>query len=156
MRAACGKTLAVAAMVCFASLSVAAAQTVHIEDIRVQLFYENTGLLSDDFTKKKNLDLWNTTIGEGGSGGPARSFLASIVLRSKPNSFLKQEVVVTVMDDRKKVKLMERRFNGLLFDKEGQLVKPVFVENRTCSPTTISAGINKSTKQVALPFECGE
>jgi hypothetical protein len=148
--------LALSAAAWLASLAAAAAQTVQVEHIRVQLFYENSGQLSDDLTKKKDLALWNTIIGEGDSGGPATAFLASVVLKSKPSSLVKREVVVTIMDDKKKAKVMERRFGGLSFGKDGLLVKPVLVENRTCSPTNISVSTGTSTKSVALPFECGE
>jgi hypothetical protein len=150
------KIIILAAAAFLTASAAAETQTVHLDDIKVQLFYEDSGLLSDDLTKKKDMALWNTIIGEGSSGGPAKSFLASIVLRSEPNSFLKQEVVVTIVDDRKKVKLMERRFGRLWFGKDGRLVKPVFVENRTCNPTTITVSIKRDSKQVTLPFECGE
>jgi hypothetical protein len=146
--------MVLAAIVCLAS-EARAAEAVQIEDIRVQLFYEDSGQLSKDLTKKE-LALWNTIIGEGDSGGPARSFLASIVLRAKPNASVKGEAVVTVTDDKKKVKVMERRFSQLNFEKNGLLVKPVLVENRTCSPTSITVSVGKTTKSVALPFECGE
>jgi hypothetical protein len=145
------------AVVCLAGLQPSSAQTVEVADIRVQLFYEDSGQLSaDDLTKRKDLALWNTIIGAGDAGGPARSFLVSIVLRSTPSSFLKREAVVTVTDDKKKTKVMERHFRGLLFGKDGQLVKPILVENQTCSPTTIRAVIGARTKSVTLPFECGE
>lgn len=147
--------LVLAAATCLPS-QARAAEAVQVEDIRVQLFYEDSGQLSKDLTKKKDLALWNTIIGEGDSGGPARSFLASIVLRAKPNASVKGEAVVTVTDDKKKVRVMERRFSQLNFEKNGLLVKPVLVENRTCSPTSITVSVGKSTKSVALPFECGE
>ncbi len=58
------KIIAVAATIWLASLGAAAAQAVQVENIRVQLFYENSGQLSDDLTKKKNLALWNTISGK--------------------------------------------------------------------------------------------
>src|SRR5262245_25645280 len=71
----------------------ASAQAVHVEDIRVQLFYERSGKLSEDFTKVKDVSFWNTTIGEGTAKEPANSFLVSIVLRGKPTSFVDSESI---------------------------------------------------------------
>ena len=50
----------------------ASAQPVSVENIRVQLFYERNGELSEDITKVKDIILWNTIIGEGYAKQPAR------------------------------------------------------------------------------------
>jgi len=65
----------------------AAAQTATIEDIRVQLFYAYSGTLSDDLTKRKDLVLRNTMIGEGGAKEPANSFLVSVVVKGQSEAF---------------------------------------------------------------------
>jgi hypothetical protein len=136
---------------------IANAQTAQIEDIRVQLFYERSGTLSEDLTKLKKLSLWNTVIGEGDAKEPANSFLVSVDIRGKPDSFVKQEsIAVTVFDKAKKTMVMQRRFDGLLFGKDGRLVKPVFVENRTCAPIEITARGKSGAKTVTVPFACGE
>jgi hypothetical protein len=135
----------------------AGAQTVHVEDIRVQLFYENSGVLSEALTKIKDLTLWNTIIGEGSAKGPATSFLISVVLRGKPASFVKAErVVVTVFDESKKAKIVQRRFDSFSFDDEGRVIKPVFVEDNTCTPIRITARSKGDTKTITMPFKCGE
>jgi hypothetical protein len=138
-------------------IGIANAQTAQIEDIRVQLFYERSGTLSEDLTKLKKVSLWNTIIGEGDAKEPANSFLVSVEVRGKPESFNKGEsIAVTVFDKAKKSMVMQRRFDGLLFGKDGRLVKPVFVENRTCAPLEITARGKSSVKTVTLPFACGE
>jgi hypothetical protein len=135
----------------------AKAQPVIVEDIRVQLFYESTGKLSADLAKVKDVSFWNTIIGEGFAKEPANSFLVSVVLRGKPASFVNSErVVVTVFDESKKSKALQRRFRSFLFSDEGLVVKPVFVENQTCAPVRISAQSKANTKTITLPFKCGE
>jgi hypothetical protein len=135
----------------------ASAQAVHVEDIHVQLFYERSGVLSEDFTKVKDPSFWNTIIGEGIAKEPANSLLVSVVLRGKPASSVQSEsVVVTVFDESKKTKILERRFDRLLFGDDGRVVKPVFVENRTCTPIRISARSKTNTKTITVPFKCGE
>src|SRR5665647_276349 len=78
--------LAIAAGLLAASGQVATAQNATVEDIHVQLFYEYSGALSDDLTKRKSLSLWNTMIGEGSSKEPANSFLVSVVVKGAPES----------------------------------------------------------------------
>jgi hypothetical protein len=52
----------------------AGAQALKVDDIKVQLFYELSGTLSDDLTKQKKLSLWNTLIGEGDAKVMQRQF----------------------------------------------------------------------------------
>jgi hypothetical protein len=135
----------------------AGAQALKVGDIKVQLFYELSGTLSDDLTKQKNLSLWNTLIGEGDAKEPASSFLVSVVILGKPDSYDKQRAVsVVVTDKTKKSVVMQRQFSGLAFDRSGRVVKALFVENRTCASIEITARSGDSVRTEALPFECGE
>jgi hypothetical protein len=63
---------------------------------------------------------------------------------------------VLLYDESKKTKVLERRFDSLLFGDDGRVVKPVFVENRTCTPIRISAQSKTNTKTITVPFKCGE
>ena len=80
------KLFSIAAAVGFLAMSglTAAAQTAAIEDIRVQLFYEYSGTLSDDLTKRKDLVLRNTMTGGGDAKEPANSFLVSVAVKGQP------------------------------------------------------------------------
>ena len=121
------------------------------------MFYEDKGTLSFDLTKKPDTALWNTMIGEGGAGGIANSFLVSVVLRSKPESFVENgNVLVRIVDGNKKKTIVERQFGSLSFGKEGILYKPIFVDDRVCEPITIVVQTKTETKSARLPFACGE
>lgn len=138
----------------------AAAQTVTVEDIRVHLFYERSGKLSEDLTKRQDLTLLNTTIGGGDVEEPADSFLVAAVLHGKPKGFDgATDLTVTVTTDgKRKTKLAERTFSGgILFGPEGQVVKAMMVHNRVCVPLVITAKLKSgSSKTFNLPFRCGE
>lgn len=116
------------------------------------------GTFSEDVTKTKDFHYWNTLIGEGDAKEPANSFLVTIFLRGKPESFdAKEFVTITITDENpKKFKPGVRRISGLLFGETGKLVKAIFVENRVCSPLTINARARQSEKCVKIPFACGE
>jgi len=147
----------VAALLSLCLMSAASAQSIKIEDIRAQLFYENKGTWSFDLTKRPDAALWNTMIGEGDAGGSANSFLVSVVLRSKPDSFVENgNVLVKIIDDNKKKTIVEHRFGSLYFGEGGLLHKPILVEDRVCDPITIVVQTKTETKSARLPFACGE
>src|SRR5262245_60499337 len=117
--------------------SPAVAQTATIEDIRVQLFNEYDGTLSDDLTKRQNLELRNTMIGEGDARQPANSFLVAVSVKGQPDTFDKAAAltVTVTTDDKRKSKVTEKAFgSGILFGPQGRVVKAAFVYDRVCVP----------------------
>jgi hypothetical protein len=154
-----GLSLAIAAGLLAASGQVATAQNATVEDIHVQLFYEYSGALSDDLTKRKSLSLWNTMIGEGASKEPANSFLVSVEVKGAPESFDKAAALtITVNSDgKRKAKVAEKAFSGILFGPEGKVVKAMMVFDAVCAPMVITAKLKSgASKSFSLPFKCGE
>ena len=130
----------------------AAAQQSQVESIRVHLFKENTGTLSDDIVTN-NPGLWNVIIGDN----QAESFLVSVVISGKPDSYDdKRIVVVSVFDDDKKKLVAKRSFRGFLFGKEGRTYKAMFIEHLTCSRVRIVARTRAGEKSETVTFRCGE
>jgi hypothetical protein len=135
-----------------AAVLPAAAQQAQVESIRVQLYKENTGTLSDDIITN-NPGLWNVIIGEN----QANSFLITFVISGKPDSYDRDgTVVVSVFDDDVKKRVMQRRFRGFLFGKEGRTFKPLMVDNLTCSRVRIVARSRAGEKSETVTFRCGE
>jgi hypothetical protein len=153
-----GFRLAIAVSLLAVSGRMAAAQNATIEDIRVQLFYEYSGALSDDLTKRKDLALWNTMIGAGDAKQPANSFLVSVAVKGQPETFDKAAALtVSVTEDKRKRKVAEKAFSGILFGPEGKIVKAIFVMDTVCVPLTVTAKLKSgASKTVSLPFKCGE
>ena len=130
----------------------AAAQQSKVESIRVHLFKENTGTLSDDIVTN-NPGLWNVIMGEN----QAHSFLVSIVISGKPDSYDRDgRVVVSVFDDDAKKRVVQRSFRGFLFGKDGRTYKPVLVDYLTCSRVRIVARTQAGGKSETVTFRCGE
>ena len=151
---------AIAAAFMTVASQTAVAQTATIEDIRVHLFYENDGTLSEDLTKRKELALFNTMTGEGDAKKPSSSFLVAVSVRGQPETFDKAAALtITVTTNAKrKSKVAEKAFgSGILFGPEGQVVKALFVHDRVCVPLTVTARLKSgATKTFNLPFKCGE
>ena len=134
------------------AIGTAAAQQSTVESIRVHLFKENTGTLSDDIVAN-NPGLWNVIIGDN----QAESFLVSIVISGKPDSYDRDgRVVISVFNDDAKKRVAQRSFRGFLFGKDGRTYKPVFVEHMTCSRVRIVARMRTSEKSETVTFRCGE
>jgi hypothetical protein len=149
---------AIAAGLLAASGGMAPAQNATVESISVQLFYEYDGTLSDDLAKRKDLSLRNVMIGEGDAKQPANSFLVAVTVKGAPEAFDKAAVLtITVTGDKRKNKVAEKVFNGILFGAEERVVKPVFVQDWVCAPATVTAKLKTgSSKSFQLPFQCGE
>jgi hypothetical protein len=131
----------------------AAAQVAEVEAIRVQLFHERSGKLSDDVIATGE-GFWNVIIGED----PSQAFLISVVVRGKPETFDKAGfVTISVFDDKSGKKLTERTYRGgLLFGTEGRVIKPLMVYDQNCTPVRITARGKAGAKTVKVPFRCGE
>ena len=151
--------LALAAGLLTLTSQMAAAQNATVEDIRVQLFYEYDGTLSDDVTKRKDLTLRNTMIGEGDSKQPANSFLVAVAVKGQPETFDKDAAltITVATNDKRKSKVAEKAFSGILFGPEGRVVKAILVNDRVCLPMTVTAKLKSgASKTFTLPFKCGE
>lgn len=135
-----------------AAILPAAAQQSQVESIRVHLFKENTGTLSDDIVTN-NPGLWNVIIGDN----QANSFLVSVVISGKPDSYDRDgRVVVSVYDDDAKKLVVRRSFRGFLFGKDGRTYKPVLVDHLTCSRVRIMTRTRAGQKSETVTFRCGE
>lgn len=129
-----------------------AAQQSQVESIRVHLFKENTGTLSDDIVTN-NPGLWNVIIGDN----QANSFLVSVAINGKPDTYDRDgRVVVSVFDDDAKKLVVRRSFRGFLFGKDGRTYKPVLVDHLTCSRVRIVTRTRVAEKSETVTFRCGE
>ena len=151
--------IAALAVVTLASVSCAgpvAAQAVRVDEIRAHVFYNRSGTLSDDILKTKPA-LFNIMIGAGDLKETADSVLVVVALKGPPYGFDQSEtIMVTITDEKTKKKVVERKFNGFLFDDKGRLVKPIFLENKVCAPLRVVAKGKGGEKTVTIPFMCGE
>jgi hypothetical protein len=136
-----------------AAPSAQSADAAQVEAIRVQLFRERSGTFSHDVIETGE-GFWNVIINED----PSDSFLITVVVRGKPDTYDKTAfVTISVFDDKTGKKLAERRNpGGLLFPADGRRIKPFMVHDQNCTPIRITARSNAGAKTVKVPFRCGE
>jgi hypothetical protein len=138
------------------------APSVAVEDVRVQLFLERSGKLSDNIVGSKKA-YHNTVIGEGDAGEPAESVLVTLVITGPKNAKSSDKIArdlasVTVTQQSKqgpKV-LLRRAYGGFLFGEQGRVHKAFFVDNATCAPLEIDVKLGRSRKTAKVDFTCGE
>lgn len=129
---------------------------VTIEAIRIQLFYENTGKLSDNLSPPAKFSGWNTIIGEGDAKEPATDILASVILSADQKDKTAPYPLTIIARNNKGKVLAERTWKDLLFI-EKKLIKALFVPNAGCAERlNIEARFGDQTKTTGIKLACGE
>ena len=135
---------------------------VAIEDIKIQLFLERSGKLSDNIVGAKK-KFHNSVIGEGDAGEPAESVLVTLVISGPKNTVSSDRIArdlasVTVSQSGKqgtKV-LLRRAYGGFRFGDDGKIHKAFYLDNATCAPLEVDVKLARSRKTAKIDFTCGE
>lgn len=133
---------------------------VAVDDIRLQLFKERSGTLSDNIAGSKKTFV-NTPNGGGDAGEPAEAVLVTLVITGPKNSKSSDKVArdlasVTVTQTAKTGPrvLLKRAYGGFQFGEDGRSHKAFLLENATCAPLEVDVRLGRSRKTVSIPFSC--
>lgn len=151
---------------CVLSADASAQQTpaFKISGIKAMLYYEQTGTFSKDILADPNIALWNTIIGEGGSGGASSATLVLVEVTGKAGAYetsRKVDMTATFAGSGKNAHPTVKRTSeiGILSDK-GKFYVPLWLYDTGCVHVTIAARIvgqkPASAMQKTIRFECGE
>lgn len=133
---------------------------VVLQDMKVQMFLERSGTLSENLvgTKKK---LHNTVLGEGDAGEPADALLVTLVFQGQKNTKGSDklardmaQVKVTQTTKAGNKILLNRVYGGFVFGETGIAHKALMLDNATCAPIEIDARIGKTRKTAKIEFSC--
>ena len=136
-----------------------AAPEYRISDLRAQLFFSDRGTFSDDLLKRKNLELWNTIIGEGGAGGPSSATLVVVEVSGAPGSYPdSRRVELAVRTARREI--FRRQSSLGVLGPDGHVYAAFWLYDTGCEELRVSTallGQAEPTRRVAtIPFHCGE
>jgi hypothetical protein len=152
---------ALAVLISALAASGASAQ-VAPADIRIQLFLERSGKLSDNLVGAGKA-LHNTVIGEGAAGEPAEAVLVTLGFTGPKNSrssdtIARDLAAVTVKQKAKTGEkiLLKRAYGGFLFGESGRIHKAFLLDNATCAPLEVEVKVGRAVKTAAVEFSCGE
>lgn len=133
------------------------ADGVRIGAVRAHLYYQHSGVLSEDLiARKPHFNGWNTGIGEGDAKEPSENLLVvATLVNPGDEAFLNEKVTLRVTDEMDgEVKVKE--FNGLLLPAKGTLQLPMWLDDAAClGPVTISATFRGKSVAGTLQLLCG-
>jgi len=132
-------------------------EDVGLGKITAQLFYRDSGKLSDDLLARKEPFVgWNTIIGEGDAEGPAEDLLVTVALGGKEEAFLDEKLELWVTDEGDG-EIARRDFQGILVPYEGETVHPLWLEDVGCAGLLVfHAKFRGEEKSAYLRLDCGE
>ncbi len=153
------RCVAVLAFMFALPIPTASAQ-VAVSDIRLQLFKERSGTLSENIAGSKQTFV-NTPSGGGDAGEPAEAILVTLVITGPKNSKSSDKVArdlasITVTQTAKTGPrvLLKRAYGGFQFGEDGRSHKAFLLENATCAPLEVDVRLGRSRKTVSIPFSC--
>ena len=133
-------------------------ESVTLGSVTAQLYYKNSGRLSDDLLAGAEPFVgWNTIIGGGTAEEPADDLLVVVRLENAgEEAFLSENLRLWVTDVEGGI-VAERNFDGLLVPQEGTLANPLWIEDATCGGAlVIHARFRGKETSGTLHLHCGE
>ena len=132
----------------------ATAEPVILDRLEAFLIHSSDGKFSDDLISTQPA-LWNTVIGEGGSGGRSDDVLLVAHFKTALQAKKPDHPSITVTDKDGKPILAEKNFT-LTFVGEEDASKAFLLRDVTCRhlKILITAGTRKWNNEI--PFACGE
>jgi hypothetical protein len=153
--------LAIAGFVLGMSVSTASAQ-VAVDDIRLQLFKERSGTLSENIAGSKKTFL-NTPAGGGDAGEPAEAVLVTLAFTGPKNSKSSDKIArdlasitVTQIAKTGPRTLLKRAYGGFQFGDDGKSYKAFLLESATCGGLEIDVRLGRSRKTTKIDFKCDD
>jgi hypothetical protein len=145
----------------FLSISAASAQ-VAVDDIRLQLFKERSGTLSENIAGSKKAFI-NTPAGGSETDEPAEAVLVILAFTGPKNSKSSDKiardlasVTVTQVAKTGPRTLLKRAYGGFQFGEDGKSYKVFLLENATCGALEIDVKLGRSRKTTKIDFKCDD
>ncbi len=153
------RSVILAAFLACASISSAAAQ-IAIDEIKVQLFKERAGQLSENIANSGKT-FANTPVGTGDIGDSADAMLVTLAFTGPRNSKASDKiardiasVTVTQMAKTGPRIMLKRAYGGFHFGPDGRGHKAFWLDGATCAPLEIEVKLGRSRKATKVDFRC--
>jgi hypothetical protein len=139
-----------------AQLSPPPPATGELGDIRMHLFYKETGRLSRDISPPAEFVGWNTIIGEGDAEETADDLLVVVGLHALGQQNLETPLTIEVRNGAGRV-IGRREIVGTLTSDDGRAFHPLLLQDVGCEGrvrVTATFGAQSRSEEIAL--NCGE
>ena len=142
-----------ASVLLLAALSEAA-DAAAVGGIRAQLYYEETGRLSENIAGT-DFAAFNVIIGEGSAEEQANDLLVAVEIVELGDD-APTPLRISVRNERGRI-LARRTVAGPFYSESGRLWKAVWLQDVGCAgPLTITATLGRSTRTETIRLVCGE
>ena len=132
------------------------ARNVEIAEIRMHLFYRQSGRLSDDISPPRQFTGWNTVIGEGDAEEPAEDLLVVVEMRGGAGEEYIETPLRIVVRGRENRVIAERNFDTLLSSQRGVSHSPVWLQDVPCEgEIRVTASFGDQTSSESVSLDCG-
>lgn len=126
-------------------------------DIRMHLFYQETGRLSPDISPPASFVGWNVAIGEGDAEEAANDLLVVVEVRANGQQFVETPVRVVARGSEGNRALGERRWDSVLTSDAGRAYLPFYLRDVGCAgEITVTVTFGSTSRSERLALECGE
>ena len=138
-----------------AATQPAAAPVVTIGDIRMHLFYQETGRLSPDISQANGFAGWNVIIGGGGAEEAANDLVVVVELRTQGEQSIQRPLTITARAGRRL--LGQRRIDSILTSDQGRVYLPLWLKDVGCAGSIrVEVSFGRERKAETLALNCGE
>jgi hypothetical protein len=140
-----------------AAAAASATQPANAElgEIRMHLFYEETGRLSPDISPPNAFTAWNTVIGEGSAEERANDLVVVVEVRARGEQNVNRPITITARSGRRV--LGQRRFATTLTSNAGRAYLPLWLKDVSCAGTIrVDVSFGNTRRSESLELNCGE
>lgn len=136
---------------------VNAAGPARLGNMKVMLWYQETGRLSENIAPPRVVNLFNTCIGEGDAAENANDVLFTVEVRTNGQQNVAQPLTLTATGVKGAV-LARRVITTILTGDNGNASLPLLVKDVGCGAgsVTFSARLGNQSRSFTLNFDGGE
>ena len=130
---------------------------IDLGPLEVQLWYEETGRLSENIAPPAEFVTWNTIIGEGQAAEIANDALFTVeVLSSGREENVDIPLVLTITNSAGSI-IAQRSIDGVLTSEDGRSTKGLWAYGIGCAgDVAFSVTMGRIRRSVEVSFPCGE
>lgn len=146
------------AIVAALALATASEQgsSARIGAVRAQLWYEESGRLSNNIAPPASPTLWNTPIGEGDAQESANDMLVTVEVLARGRQNVETPLRIEVRGRGGRM-LAQRQVPSMLTSEQGRTVQALWVPNVGCAgPVQVTARLGRLSRSARIDFNCGE
>ena len=126
-------------------------------EIRMHLFYQETGRLSPDISPPASFAGWNVGIGEGDAEEAANDLLVVVEMRADGEQFVEMPLRVVARGGEGNRILGERRWDSVLTSAGGRSHLPLHLRDVGCAgEIRVTATFGSASRSETLSLECCE